>query len=105
MGVRVCITRLGASESGSDAAAGECLAHDVESGGVPMSEHRLELDVCAPTAQVVALLSVRPATWLRSFLRLATLEAGANTAELGLTGVTRHRLGPPALGRSGAVAS
>jgi hypothetical protein len=69
-----------------------------------MSEHRLELDVCAPTAQVVALLSVRPATWLRSFLRLATLEAAANTAALGPPGVTRCRLGPPALDRSGAVA-
>ena len=69
-----------------------------------MSEHRLEQDVRAPTAQVVALLSVRPATWLRGFLRLATLKAAANTPALGPTGAARYRLGPPASGRSGAVA-
>jgi len=70
-----------------------------------MSEHRLELDVRAPTAQVVALLSVRPATWLRGFLRLATLGAGANAPVLRPTGVVRYyRLGPPASGRAGSVA-
>ena len=69
-----------------------------------MSAHRLELDVRAPTAQVVALLSVRPATWLRGFLRLATLQAAANTPALRPIGVPRYRLGPPAFGRSGAVA-
>jgi len=57
-----------------------------------------------PTAQVVALLSVRPATWLRGFLRLATLEAAANTPALHPTGAARYRLRPPASGRSGAVA-
>ena len=69
-----------------------------------MSEHRLERDVLAPTAQVVALPSVRPATWLRAFLRLATLEAVANTPALRPTGVARYRLGRPAFGRSGTVA-
>ncbi len=69
-----------------------------------ISEHRLELDVRAPTAQVVALLSVRPATWLHGFLRLATLEAAANTPALRPTGVARYKLGPPAFDRSGAAA-
>lgn len=69
-----------------------------------MSEHRLELDVRASTTQVVALLSVRPATWLRGFLRLATLEAAANSPALPSTGVARYRLGPPTFGRPDAVA-
>ena len=69
-----------------------------------MSQHRLELEVRAPTAQVVALLSVRPATWLRGFLRLATLEAATNTPALRPTGVARYRLGPPAPGHPEAVA-
>jgi hypothetical protein len=59
-----------------------------------MGPHRVEVDVDASWVDVVSVLCVRPATWLRGFLRLAVLSPG-RTSLGAQAGHPWYRLGAP----------
>jgi hypothetical protein len=59
-----------------------------------MGLHRVEVDVDASRVDVVSVLCVRPATWLRGFLRLAVLGPG-RTSIGAQAGHPWYRLGVP----------
>jgi hypothetical protein len=69
-----------------------------------MSDHHIETTIDAPGAEVLSVLRTRPASWLRSFLRLAILGAGG-TRGVEVSTPPWYRLGVPESNSSGATVS
>ena len=68
-----------------------------------MSDHRIDVEIARSPAYIAAVLGVRPAAWLRSFLRLATVGHLAGGSARGDSRPPWYRLGAPMPDGGGGV--